>query len=673
MQLFLAINFLFVHFPIRKNRSNIAGAKLRFSAFIKKIFFGARRPSAVDDNLDKRLVYSLAPKKIPGANQLKYLKKTLSRKEILIIRALLVLILGNLVFVGVRFYLKHLQISAVRGGEYSEAIVGSPKTTNPLYTLGRDADSDLSYLIYSSLFKRDRFGRLKGDLSESWTVSPDNKSYTIVLRANAKWHTGDPVTADDVVFTFGAIKEADYKSPWRSVFAGVDIEKVDDRTVKFSLAEPYSEFLSLLTFGILPENFWSAIAPENAALADLNLKPVGSGPYRFKSYVKNQAGEIKEYDLIANHDYYEGSPYIEKLSFKFFPNYAEAVNGLNNNLVDGLAYLPVENKKDLISQNSLNFYKLPLTEVGAVFFNKKDNEALGETNVRQALALAIDKDRIVKEAFNGFAETAHGMLLPSMPGYDPEAIKQPYDLNAAQQLLATSSWQIAQVAQGDLDFLAASKAKGEKLSDPLWLLKQDIVDTASSSAISPLGAWRYKKSTKTGGDVSYLTVELTVPDSPEYAKTANIIKENWEALGVHVSIRTVVSERMDSDVIGPKSFEALLLVQALGHDADPFFFWHSSQGGEGGLNVSAFKNKEADSLLEAIRLDSKEEDRLAKLRKFQGIIGAETPAAFLYYPEYVYLQGKKVNGFSSAEISDPYDRFNNIAAWYVKTDRRLVW
>jgi peptide/nickel transport system substrate-binding protein len=658
----------------KKNNFSGAGKPAGFFGFIKTLLRPGRQPAEDSgENLDQRLVYSLAPKKIPGVSQLKHLYKTLNPRELWIIRVLAVIIAGNLIFIGVRFYFTHLQITPAHGGDYTEAIVGSPQTTNPLYTLGRDADSDLSSLLYSSLLRRDKTENLVGDLASSWTMSADGRSYTVVLRADAKWSNNNPVTVGDVIFTFNAFKDQDYNSPWRSVFVGVDIDKVDDQTIRFTLVEPYADFPQLLTFGVLPEAYWSTVAPENAALAELNLKPVGSGPYKFSSYVKNQDGDIKEYDLSANGNYYGGAPYIDKIIFKFYPNYTEAVSALNNKDVDGLAYLPTENKKDLLSQNSLHFYNLPLTQLGTVFFNAKSNDALGDKIVRQALAQAIDRDKIVKEAFGGFAAPAVGVLLPSSPGYNAKAFKQAFDPSTASQILTADGWKAADVNQADIDFLAAAAAKGDKLNDPLWLLKQDIVDTASSSQINPIGSWRYHASAKAGGDVSYLTVELTAPDSFEYSTAANIIKADWEALGVRTTVKIVPAAQIDSDVVRPRNFEALLLTESLGHDPDPYFFWHSSQSGTGGLNLSAYVNKDVDALLEAIRQGAKADDRLAKLSKFQELIAADAPAAFVYYPEYVYIQSKKVSGFSATEISDPRDRFNNIVEWYVKQRDRLVW
>ena len=127
---------------------------------------------------------------------------------------------------------------------------------------------------------------------EDYKITPDGKNYTLKIKQNIKWHNGDPLNTDDVLFTFGAIQDPAYKSPLRASFSGVQIERVDDNTVKFILSEPYAAFLNLLTFGIMPAGLWQEINPASASLAELNTKPIGSGPYKFKIIGKRQ---IRQY------------------------------------------------------------------------------------------------------------------------------------------------------------------------------------------------------------------------------------------------------------------------------------------------------------------------------------------------------------------------------------------
>ncbi|MFA5093601.1 MAG: ABC transporter substrate-binding protein, partial [Candidatus Omnitrophota bacterium] len=214
-----------------------------------------RRPPEIKP--DHQLVYSLAQHKVPRLKQLKYLPKVLNTKERRWFLGASLVLLVALVFFLVNFVKNHLELAPANGGEYSEAAVGSPKYINPLYSLNRDTDTDISRLVFSSLFRRDDQGVMQPDLVSEYDISADGKTYTLKLKDNVKFHNGNKLTVDDVMFTFSAMKDPAYGSPYRQVFAGADITRVDDNTVQFNLAEPYSAFLELLTFGILPQELWN--------------------------------------------------------------------------------------------------------------------------------------------------------------------------------------------------------------------------------------------------------------------------------------------------------------------------------------------------------------------------------------------------------------------------------
>lgn len=389
-------------------------------------FFSIKRKRRFNHTeIDKKLVYTLSPRKIPNSGQLKHLKKFLNPKENLIIKICSLVIVINLVYLGISFLNKHLQYSPVAGGDYIEGVVGYPKTINPLYAVNRDIDSDLSRLVYSSLFKYDQNGILINDLVENVTIN-NNQEYIIKIKENAKWQDGSRVTVDDVIFTIDAIKNSEYRSPLRTSLSSVAAERVDDWTIKLSLSSAYAPFLEVLTFGILPKNIWENISPGSAALSELNLKPVGSGPYEFKSLVKNKDGDLKEYNLVVNNDYYATKPYIKNIKFKFFINYAEAIKSLNDNQIDGLGYLPFAERKELLAKDSLSLNELVRPQIISLFFNYNKDKALADKVVRISLAQALDKDQIIKDVFDGIYQRADGPILKNNSVYNNQIKKYDY-------------------------------------------------------------------------------------------------------------------------------------------------------------------------------------------------------------------------------------------------------
>lgn len=606
--------------------------------------------------LDKKLVFSLAKSRWPSLRQLKYVKKYLSQAEKLIIGGCLIVIIFSSSFLAIRFYKTHLEIIPVSGGEYIEGVIGSIKYINPLYSVVSDVDSDITSLVYSSLFRRGEKAQLVNDLAESYQISSDGKSYTIKIKSGVVWHNGGSLTVDDIIFTFEAIKNPRYQSPLRASFVGVEIEKVDDQTIKFNLTEPYAAFLDLLTFGILPQESWQQIEPASASLAELNLKPIGSGMYKFKSLVKDKSGNIRTYTLARNANYYGQVPYLDSVSFKLFGNLAESISALNTNLISGISYLPEQSKSDVIAQDSLNFYRLNLPKISAIFFNSKASLALMDKRVRQALAYAIDKNKIVSVVMAGNARVIDSPVLPESFAYNNNARKYNFDIATSSQILKAAGWQIAEIKNEDL-----VKAKEDLAS------KDEAVKKAAQAKIDMgAGLWLMK-------DNNYLTLELTTVDNPEYSQTASLIADFWLKINVKTKINLVPANQVQTEVIKTRNFAALFYSEFIGADPDPYALWHSSQIGQSGLNLADYSNKEVDKLLEEGRLTNDLAVRQEKYKKFQEILAEDEPAIFLYSPNYTYVQSKNLKGFNIKNIILPSDRFADVNQWYMKTGKKIVW
>lgn len=569
--------------------------------------FGSQKPIRQAD-IDKRLVYDLSTRKIPNSSQIKHLSKFLNPREFLVVKICALVILINVAYLGFAFVRNHLQYSPVNGGEYIEGVVGYPQSINPLYAVNRDIDGDLSRLIYSSLLRYDGNGHLENDLAEKIDINASGTEYLIKIRGNVKWHNGSILTADDVIFTLNLIQDPNYRSPLRTALSIATAEKVDDLTIKLTLTEAYAPFLELLTFGVMPRSIWENISPKAAALSDLNLKPVGSGPFKFKSLVKNTDGDLKEYSLAVNPDYYSSRPYLDGVRFKFFVDYPEAIKALNDNQIVGLGYLPFAYRRDLLAQNSLHFHELSQPRLVSLFFNTDKNKALANKDLRIALARALDKDQLIKDVFSGVYQKIDGPLPSSSPAYSDSVVKYGYDPEAAKTALNN---------------------KG-------------------------------------------LTIALTIIDSGSNISVAEKVKAYWEAAGAKVSIRIISSEQAAS-IIKARDFEVLLYGQSIGGDPDVYAFWHSSQAGAQGLNLSNYNNPAVDKLLIEARAAVQNEDRLGKYKKLQEIITDDLPAIFLYSPTYTYVQDNRLNGFTGLAIIEPADRFGGIGNWYLKTKKRLAW
>ncbi len=588
---------------------------------------------ARQQKLDQDLLFSLrGAARWPDFRQWRYLHKFYSEKEIVVTKIAIFAILLSSLSLSYTLYRDYLVTVPAAGGEYVEAVAGSPNYINPLYDSAAGVDQDLSKLIYSSLMRFSAQGELVPDLAESYTIDDKGTTYTFTLKSKIGWHDGAPLTAADVVFTIQSIKDPAFKSPLGGSFRGVNVKLIDDRTLSLTLTEPFAPFLSLLTFGILPEHLWQEIDPGHALLAELNLKPVGSGPYQFVSYSKDKKGNIHEYRLKRFRDYYQEGPFIEQITLKFFGSVTEAEDAVVSGNADGLGLLAANLNAGLALSSAKQIRRFSLPQYTALFFNQASNPALAERAVREALTLATSREQIIAAAWPESAEPSFGPL--------PNSLNQPADAPAA----------------------LFDPTQAEKILDNAnWKRPADEPEAPRVKAV--------KQGNKT--ETTPLEIKLTTVQKEENIRAAETIRELWQAIGVKVNLEIVESAAIQKSIINPRAYEILLFGQVLGRDVDPYPFWHSSQANEPGLNLALYSNKEADKLLEEGRRTTAAAVRAAKYADFEKKLLADLPAIFLYSLKFTYLLPADIRGIATESITQTADRFNGVNQWYIKTKKRI--
>lgn len=522
-------------------------------------------------------------------------------------------------------YLNATFLEPAKGGTYREGTIGSPKLINPLYATSNDVDKDLVSLIYSGLMKRSGDLSLVPDLASGYTISDDQKVYTFTLRDNAKWHNGNPVTADDILFTFSAIQNREYKSPLASQFTGVVVDAPDEKTITFTLKEPFAPFLESLTVGILPSNEWSSIPPENAPLAKLNLKPIGSGPFEIEensAFIQNSEGSIISYKLVRNNDFYGTAPYLDSIVFKYFPDSTTASEALRSNQVDGLSFVSAGQLSTYPAAERSRFLTLSLPQYTALFFNQSRNEAIKQQQVREALVYALDRNKLLNESYAGQGQVIDSPILPGYLGYNPDVKKHEYNPEKANELLTAAGWTL----------------------DPETRTRKNKQGTV-------------------------LALTLTTTNQMDATSSAELIKQMWEAVGVQTTLVSEPTSRISTSVIQTRDYDILLYGHIVGNDPDPYPFWHSSQTKYPGVNLAITTNRQVDQLLSDARKSTDSEQRRLKYLEFQNILATEVPAIFLYNPTYIYPLGRSVKGFGSTRVSEPSDRFSTVTSWYIRQHR----
>lgn len=564
----------------------------------------------------------------PERKRLLYLPRLFSQQEKIIFLALLLVAISAGTFSLTRFVIQRTEQVPELGGTYREGLLKQPRLINPLFLASNDTDRDLAKLIYSSLITFDTDGNPVLDLAEKYEITDDEKTYTFFLRENARWHDGKPITADDIVFTIQTVQNTAYASPERPNWQGVEVQKLNNYTVSFTLRQPYAPFINNLTLGILPKHLWENIDPLSAPLHELNLRPVGSGPYVLSETEKTE-DIIARIILTANPRYHREGPYLKRIEFLFFPSEEELAQSFHSGSIDGAGEIPAEHFERNIPQGIAPLvFNMP--NVFGIFLNANKLELLADKDVRLALAHALDTERIRKEAAGDDAKETHTPIPANIFGLNPDIAPISYDPEKAKTIL---------------------EKEGYKANED---------------------GTRVKKEKKSGKEiVTPLRIKLATSNAPQLVRAAELIKDMWSAVGVSVEITALPVIELESTLIRPRAYETLLFGEVYSHDPDPFSFWHSSQIKDPGLNIAMYSNRKVDELLADARKTADRATRRKKYEEFEKIVTDDIAAIFLYSPSYKYFVSEKIKGVRGGTMVLPSDRFNEITRWFISTDR--VW
>jgi len=565
----------------------------------------------------------------PSIIELRAIERIFNKKERFIFLAAFVML--GAAFIGILWEVNaYLSVNVpANGGKWREGILGSPNLVNPLIAL-TDADRDLTAVIYSGLMRADGKGRLVPDLAKNYEISEDGLKYTFILKEDLKWHDNKDLTAEDVIFTVQTAKNAALKSPIRANWEGVEAEAVNERELVFTLQKPYAPFLENTTLGILPKHIWENVAIEQFPLSNFNYNPVGSGPYKIKSTERNSSGIITAYTLERSKNYANKEPYIKIIEFKFYSSEKSLKGAFEENEIDAMSIVSLNTLNSLQRKNT-TINKLTLPRVFGVFLNQNRIKAFTETSVREALKLSVDPQKIIDDVLGGYGEKISSPIPPGTFG--------------------------------------AIENDNEQTNEDGVVLAEEKLKKAG---------WKYDEEKqvlvkKTNKESQELRFSLATVNTPDLINTAKLLLEMWGRLGIVAEVKIFELNDLNQVIIRPREYDALLFGEVVGRDPDPFAFWHSSQRNDPGLNIALYTNTSVDKLLEDARRDINEENRREKYEKFQKEVISETPAIFLYSPQYLYVTANNLKGFETENITIPSERFSRINEWYLVTQNVLKY
>ncbi len=543
-----------------------------------------------------------------------------SVKEKLIFLLLALIGLAGLFLFLTKFYLSRTVLVPKAGGVYVEGIVGYPRYVNPIIPDQNEAEEAVENLVFSSLFKSDGSGGLMPDLAEDVTVFEGGKVYLVTLRENIFWHDNEKLTVQDIVFTIELFKNPETQNPSADFWRGVTVEALSDKTVKFTLQKSYRFFPYYLTFRVVPKHIWQDIPASSFVFSEFNLKPIGSGPYKFKKIVQDKDGKVLQYGLVAFDNYYLEGPFLQAFSLKFFVNQTEALTSLRKKEVNGLTGVFPE---------SLSSYQLKgilLTQVFSLLFNN-DNQLLQEFPVREAINLAVDKKKIVDEIVQDGVVTDSPVAAKDFS----EKTLNVFDPEAAAKILAKAGWQ-------------------DKDDD-------GVLEKRMSSKSQTL---------------TKLELSILYHDAREVSGVAEQIKSDLAAIGISVVLKPMGINEFSSR-LQARSYQMVLLGQAsiTGRQPDLYPFWHSSQVSAPGLNFAIYEDKNTDKILENIR-SSGDPDLKGLYEELDASVKDDAPGVFLYLPKINWLIDGSFRLPEITVLNSVGERFSRANEWHLYLKRAWI-
>jgi len=561
------------------------------------------------------------------------------RWQILLVLVGIGLLAALLIYVALNFTTVWV---AGRGGTFVEGLAGTPQYINPLLCQTYEVDGDLCALVFNGLTRMGYGGQVEPDLAERWDVSPDGLTYTFYLRSGVRWHDGAPVSADDVLFTIKLIQDPNFPGPpdWGELWRTVTATQIDDKIVRFQLAQPFPPFLDYTTVGVLPRHLLQDVPAAELAAHPFNLAPVGTGIYSVGQIVTDKE-RISHIILNANPFYYRQRPLIGRIQFKFYPSYQAVYQAYLKDEVQGIGRVAPEDLPAARRDPDLQLFTSALPRHSLIYLNHASETApfFAEREVRQALMYALDRQALIDNVLDGQGIVAQSPVMANSWAFTPTLAAYTYDPAQAIALLQKAGWQ----------------ASGPVTSPAL---------TATASITPAVQAWF-----KEGRTLSF---SLLVPDDPERIAIATEIARQWALVGIQANVEPVVTGFVN-ERLTPRHYQAALVELDLTFvgDPDPYPFWHQNYVEPPGQNYAGYNSREMSEILETARLIPDPQTRKQWYVKFQTLFAQDAPAIMLYQPTFTYAIDHNVRGVHVGPIVRPGDRFLGIADWYVRL-RRVI-
>ena len=532
--------------------------------------------------------------------------------------ALLVLLVFLLAIVQMFWYDQAHETSAyVYGGTYVEASMGDVKTLNPLYA-STDSEKILARLLFANLVSPDASGNEKAELAHSVISDDSGKVWTLKLRENLKWSDGEPITADDVLYTIELLNDTSAKTTIKADFSHIKTEKVDDLTVKFTLPSVYLDFMDSLEFPLLPAHKLTEIKPALVYEHGFSKAPVGSGPFVINVMQKGDVADsfTQVVYLNRNQKYFGRDTKLANYTLKVYPTTDDIIDALKNGSVKGTAALG----KSAAEQFGMSISRRTSLLNGGVFAFI-NTETVNKVELRRAIQRGVDMAK-VREGMDDSQILNYPILERQDPDLEYPKLAE-YNLDEAKALIAKAGYKYNKDGK--------------------------IVDAA--------------------GEVA--TLNMAVLKRETLTTVAERFVEQLRALGFETRLEIIDDTQVGVDfftsVVQPRNYDILIYEIDMGVSTDPFVYYSSTQTGTSGWNLSNYSNGLADDALLSAHTTTSLKLRKAKYEAFLRYWAQDVPSIGIYQSSMDYYYAADTQIFSeNIQMTDVYDRFLDVEYWAVE-------
>ncbi len=442
------------------------------------------------------------------------------------------------------------------------------------------ASARIQQLMYNSLVRLNRQSEIVPDLAESWTMK-DDTTYRFALRRDVRFHDGSLLTANDVKATFDAVLSDSLASPRKAAYDKLEsIAVIDDYTIEFTTTEPFAPFLVNMVMGILPAHQADIHDPAVAVL------PIGTGPFQVAGRVRDDRITLTAFD-----DHFNGRPIPDMLEFRVIPDDTIRVMELEKGSIDFVQNdIPPDALERLHNHRDLTVTSAPGTSYFYLGFNfRLADHPTANREVRQALAMALDRNQIITHILGGLATKAVGVLPESHWAFDDTIDMIPFDPQQAGRLLDKAGYPLVNGSRFNLEFKVSQNRHSIRL--------------------------------------------------------AEVIQAQWGAVGVRVTLRSLEWGTFYEDIISG-NFETFVMSWVGVTDPDIYHsLFHSDSAPPDGRNRGHYSNPDMDVLLDRARIEMDPDKRARDYRRVQQIAADDLPYISLWHTHNVAAMKTDLENF----------------------------